>query len=99
MAQRSSRSCDKFFSSKLKSFLGGSNGGFSWNLKLSEVWDKDLDYLCFEHVRLEFSTHGEVPLVRGKFLPNAFYKEICQIFIPDTFFYFFQIFAFSDKML
>ena len=71
-----------------------SNGGFSWNLNLSAVWDEDLGYLCFEHVRLDFSTHGEVPLVRGKFLPNAFYKEICQIFIPDTFFIFFSNFHF-----
>ena len=75
----------------------GSNGGFSWNLNLSAVWDEDLGYLCFEHVRLDFSTHGEVPLVRGKFLPNAFYKEICQIFIPDTFFIFFKFSLFQTK--
>ena len=67
------------------------------NKYLSAVWDEDLGYLCFEHVRLDFSTHGEVPLVRGKFLPNAFYKEICQIFIPDTFFIFFKFSFFQTK--
>ena len=97
MALRSSRSCDKLFISNLKRFLGGSTGGFSWNLNLSAVWDEDLGYLCFKHVRLDFSTHGEVPLVRGKLLPNTFYKEICQIFIPDTFFIFFKFSLFQTK--
>ena len=89
MALRSSRSCDKFFSSKLKSFLGGSNGGFSWNLNLSAVSDEDLGYLSFEPVRSDFSTHTKVALVCGKFRPSTFYKEICQFFIRDRFFSFF----------
>jgi len=89
VALRSSRSCDKFFSSKLKSFLGGSNGGFSWNLNLSAVSDEDLGYLSFEPVRSDFSTHTKVALVCGKFRPSTFYKEICQFFIRDRFFSFF----------
>ena len=89
MALRSSRSCDKFFSSKLKSFLGGSNGGFSWNLNLSAVSDEDLGYLSFEPVKSDFSTHTKVALVCGKFRPSTFYKEICQFFIRDRFFSFF----------
>ena len=89
MALRSSRSCDKFFSSKLESFLGGSNGGFSWNLNLSAVSDEDLGYLSFEPVRSDFSTHTKVALVCGKFRPSTFYKEICQFFIRDRFFSFF----------
>ena len=89
MALRSSRSCEKFVSSKLKSFLGGSNGGFSWNLNLSAVSDEDLGYLSFEPVRSDFSTHTKVALVCGKFRPSTFYKEICQFFIRDRFFSFF----------
>jgi len=89
VALRSSRSCDKFFSSKLESFLGGSNGGFSWNLNLSAVSDEDLGYLSFEPVRSDFSTHTKVALVCGKFRPSTFYKEICQFFIRDRFFSFF----------
>ena len=61
---------------------------------MSAVSDEDLGYLSFEPVRSDFSTHTKVALVRGKFRPSTFYKEICQFFILDRFFYFFSHFIY-----
>ena len=48
-------------------------------------------------MRSDFSTHTKVALVRGKFRPSTFYKEICQFFILDRFFIFFTFYLFFTK--
>ena len=80
----------KNFSIKFeKFFLVGSNGGFSWNLNLSAVWDEDLGYLCFEHVRLDFSTHDEVPLHTGEVTagnkPPKYHKIVILMVFKTTY--------------